>query len=258
MIAAGIDIGARTIKIVILKDGNILYKDKSLTGSRRTESVEQAWAQALKATGLKFEDMHKIVATGSGRTNPATHAHDQVNEVTAAAVGARRLDAGARTIVDVGAQEGRGIRLDAQGKVQDFVVDEKCAVGAGSLTESVSRALDVKVEELGPLSLRSGKGVHLSTQCAVVAESEVLSLVQARTPKEEIARGTHDAIAGRLGSLVRRIGVQDDVVLIGGVARNPGFVDALKRNLETEIVVPEDPEYVAALGAALIASNGSV
>ena len=257
MIAAGIDVGARTTKIVILKDGSTVYKNKVLTRTRRGESAEQAWAQALKATGLKFDDIQRIVATGSGRTNPATHAHDQASEFAAAAKGARYLDSKARTVVDVGAEEGRGVRLDAEGMVRDFVVNEKCAAAAGSFTESMSRVLGISLEELGALSLKSTNMVPVNAQCAVFAESEVASLLQAETPKEDIARAIHDSIAGRIGSLVRRMGIQDDVVLVGGMAKDPGFVDALRRALETNIVVPQDPEFVPALGAALIACIGS-
>jgi benzoyl-CoA reductase subunit D len=182
-------------------------------------------------------------------------AHDEVTEVGADAKGATFLFPTARTVIDVGAEEGRGIRCDENGKVVDFVVNEKCAAGAGAFTEAMARALELKLEEMGALSLQATKAVPMNAQCTVFAESEVVSLVHAKTPKTDIVRAVHDAIASRIISMVRRVGVEKEVVLIGGMARNIGFVDSLKRGLEMDLVVPDEPEFVGALGAALIAAE---
>ena len=166
-----------------------------------------------------------------------------------------RLYPDARTVIDVGAEEGRAIRCNPEGKVLDFALNEKCAAGAGAFTEAMSRALEVNIEEFGSMSLQSENAVPMNAQCAVFAESEVVSLIHQRTPKADIARAVHDAIASRITSMVRKIGFEPDVVLIGGVANNPGFLDSMRRDLETEIMVPDNPEFVGALGAALAAAE---
>ena len=139
--------------------------------------------------------------------------------------------------------------------VMDFALNEKCAAGAGAFTEAMSRALEVSVEELGQMSLRSEKATPMNAQCAVFAESEVVSLLHNKTPKEDISRAVHDAIASRIVSLARKVGFEPDVVFIGGVAHNAGFVDSLERALECKVTIPEHPEYVGAYGAALAAAE---
>jgi benzoyl-CoA reductase subunit D len=254
MITAGIDMGSKTVKVVILKDGKIIGKAITLAGFEAKESAEKAFALALKDAGIKKEDLGAIVATGAGRKH-APHTDREVTEVGADAKGATTLYPNARTIIDVGAEEGRAIRCGEGGKVIDFALNEKCAAGAGAFTESMSRALEVPVQELGPLSLRSTKTIPMNAQCAVFAESEVVTLVHAKTAKEDIARAVHDAIASRIVSLARKVGFEPDVVLIGGVAYNSGFVSSLERALETKVFIPENPEFIGAYGAALVATE---
>ena len=157
---------------------------------------------------------------------------------------------------DVGAEEGRTIRCDETGKVIDFAFNEKCAAGAGTFAEGMARALQVPLKELGPLAQTSKAAVQMNAQCAVFAESEVVTLIHAKTPREDIARAVLDAIASRIISMVRKVGFEKDVALIGGMAHNPGYVEAMKRGLEMDVHVPEEPEYVGALGAALAAMEG--
>jgi len=255
MITAGIDVGAKTIKVMLLKDSETLAKTKILAGLDTRSTLDRAFAEALEAGGgLERKDLDFVVGTGSGR-EVVSVADDQVTEVGAAARGACSLFATARTVIDVGADEGRAVRCNESGRVEDFAVNEKCAAGAGTFTEAMARALEVDLEELGRMSLRSNKAVPMNAQCTVFAESEVVSLLHAKTPKEDISRAVHDAMASRITSMVRKVGLQDDVVLIGGLARNVGFIDSMKRGLETAILVPPEPEYVGALGAALIAAD---
>jgi benzoyl-CoA reductase subunit D len=183
-------------------------------------------------------------------------ANDDVTVVVADARGANWLFPSARTVIDVGAEEGRGIRCGPGGKVVDFVLNEKCAAGAGTFTETMARTLELKLEDMGRLSLASQKAIPMNTQCAVFAESEVVSLLHAKTAKEDIARAIHDAIASRISSLAKTVGLEKDVILIGGLTRNVGFVDSLRKSLEIELLIPEEPEFVGALGAALIAASG--
>lgn len=254
MITAGIDMGAKTIKVVILNDGQVASKSILLGGLDTRQAAEKAFDEALKRAKLSFDEIEHITATGAGRRG-APLARDEVTEVGGDAKGATFLFPAARTVIDVGAEEGRGIRCDSNGKVVDFVINEKCAAGAGAFIEAMARALELKLEEMGELSLQSTKAVPMNAQCVVFAESEVVSLVHAKTPKADIVRAVHDAIASRIISMVRRAGVEKEVLLIGGMAKNIGFVDSLQRGLEMDLVVPEEPEFVGALGAALIAAE---
>ena len=254
MTSAGVDIGAKTIKIVILKDGVVVAKSMTPAGYEVRNSLEKAWSDIESASGVSVKDIQSIIATGAGRKE-AIFAHDNVTEVRAASVGANNLEPDVRTVIDVGAEEGRAIKIDHTGRVIDFAVNEKCAAGAGAFTEAMARALEVPLEEMGPLSLQSTNKVAMNAQCAVFAESELVTLVHAQTPKPDMARAIHDAIADRIGSMVRRVGQEEKIMLIGGVAKNIGFSTSLKSNLETEILIPADPEYVGAYGAALIAAS---
>ncbi|MBW1711726.1 MAG: CoA activase [Deltaproteobacteria bacterium] len=255
MITAGIDVGAKTVKIVLLKDGKeIVGKALVTAGTDVKKSIEDTWLRLQEKTGIKPDDISAIVATGAGKSD-AANITKTVTEVGADAKGGVFFFPEARTVIDVGAEEGRAIRVDAQGKVVDFAINEKCAAGAGAFTEAMARALEVGIEELGPLSLKSTQEVAMNAQCAVFAESELVTLVHAKTPKPDMARAIHNAIADRITSMVRRVGMEEKIVLIGGVAKNVGFVDSLNQQLGTEVLIPEDNEFVGALGAALIAAE---
>ena len=251
MLSAGIDIGAKTTKVVILKDGEeVLARSSVLTGFDQKASAEGAFEQALQKAKAARSELKYIVSTGVGR-KAAPYISGDVTEVSADAKGGYFLFPSARVIVDVGAEEGRAVRCDARGNIKDFAVNEKCAAGGGSFVEAMARALEVSIEEFAELSLKSTANIPMNAQCVIFAESEAVSLIHAKTPRQDISRAIHDAIADRIASMVRRVGIEKDIILIGGVARNRGFVDALNRNLELEVIVPEEPEYVSALGAAL-------
>lgn len=256
MITAGIDLGAKNVKAVILEDGVIKGKAVRAAGLEQAESAQACLEQAAENAGVTLEAIDYILSTGAGR-KAATSADSNVTEVGADAMGIISLMPEVRTVIDVGAEEGRGIKIKENGKVVDFAVNEKCAAGAGSFAESMSRALEVSLEEFGIMSLKSDKSIPMNAQCTVFAESEVVSLVHAQTPKEDISRAVHDAIASRVSSMVRRVGIEHKVALVGGVSYNPGFLASLRRILDCEILVPEDPEYVGALGAAIIAVERS-
>ncbi len=256
MITAGIDVGAKTVKALILKDGQVIAQSIRLGGFDQEESVQKVFAEAMGEASLSRDDIQHVTATGAGRKS-VPFADDEVTEVGADARGVNFLFPSARTIVAVGAEEGRAVRSDEKGKVVDFAINEKCAAGAGAFTEAMARALEISIEEMGPLSLQSTKTVPMNAQCTVFAESEVVSLVHAKTPKPDMARAVHDAIANRIISMVRRVGVEPEVALVGGMGKNIGFVDSLRRGLEMEILVPDEPEFVGALGAALVAADNA-
>lgn len=254
MITIGIDAGAKNTKVIILKDRKVLAKSSVLTGFDQKVAAEKALNQALKEAGLSRNNLEHITVTGTGKEE-IDFKNSTISEVGANAKAANTIFPSARTVIDVGAEEGRAIKINQKGKVVDFAINEKCAAGAGTFTETMARALEIKVEEMGALSLKSQKAVPMNAQCAVFAESEVVSLIHAKHSKEDIARAVHDAIADRIASMSRKIGIEKDVALVGGVAKNIGFVDSLKKNLGFDLLIPDDPEFTGALGAALVAAE---
>lgn len=254
MITAGIDFGAKNVKVVVLKDGKIVGKGTALTGFDLKIAAKDASEMALKAAGLKLDDIAHITETGIGQGS-VEFAKDTISEVGANAKAGVKLLPSARTIIDVGAEEARAVKCNESGSMEDFVVNERCAAGAGAFVEAMSRALEVELEKMGPMSLEATEAVPMNAQCTVFAESEVVSLIHAQTPKANIARAIHDAIAERVVSMVRRLGITEDVLLVGGLAYDVGFVDSMKRGLGVEVHVPENPEYVSAYGAALVAQE---
>lgn len=255
MIVAGIDVGGKNVHAVITKNGDILAKMEAPSGIKKAEAAEQLYNEALKQAGLKREDVSRVVATGSSGQR-VTFADGVIPDAAADARGVIRLIPSARTIIDVGAEEGRAIKINPEGRVLDFAINEKCAAGTGTFVDTMARALEIPVEEMAKLSLQSTRSIPMNAQCAVFGESEVVSLIHQKTPKHDIARAVHDAIAGRIGSVARIVGLEDDIVMIGGVAKNVGFVESLKRDTGAEVKVPDDPDFVGALGAAAAAVAG--
>lgn len=261
MITAGVDVGAKFVKIVMLKDAKVLTKAKASIGFDIGRSVNDLFERTLKEAGLSRNDLQRVIATGMGRRavlgKPPISADEAVSEVVADAAGAYSVVPTVKTVIDVGAEEGRGIKIEG-GKVKDFVINERCAAGAGTFIEAMARALEVNVEEIGSLSLKSMNTISMNAQCCVFAESEVVSLIHSKKmSREDIAKAIHDAIAGRICSMILRIGVEKDVVLIGGLALNTGFSQSLQKGLNTDIIVPEFPEFVGALGAAVMAAKSA-
>jgi len=254
MITAGVDIGNKFTKVVIVKDGKIVSKAMELTGFDPAGAADKAYAAALSEGNKARGDVAKVVATGAG-AGEAKFADDVVTVVGADAKGAFAAFPAARTVIDVGAEEGRAIRINDSGKIVDFAINEKCAAGAGSFIESMARALEVPLEEMGPLALKADKSIAMNAQCVVFAESEVVSLVHAKTRKENISKAVHDAISARVVSMVRRIGVEKEVLMIGGVAKNVGFVKGLSDGLDAKVNILDEPEFVSAFGAALAAAE---
>ena len=157
--------------------------------------------------------------------------------------------------MDIGAEEVRAVKLDENGEILDFATNEKCAAGAGSFIEAMARALEVPLEEMGLLALRSEKEININAQCVIFAESEVIGLIHSKAEKSDISRAIHDSIASRIVSMIRRIGINEDIAIFGGLGYNPAFREAIKRELKiNELFIPDTPEYGAAVGAAIIAA----
>ncbi|NMG55184.1 acyl-CoA dehydratase activase [Aromatoleum aromaticum] len=266
MITAGIDMGSRSVKVVLLEKINVEGAPQLKYAVKKAhlmmpgdldpdQAAERAFDEALEAAGIARSDVRTVFATGAGRKAVA-FATEGVTEMTAGAKGAHYMFPKARTVVDVGAEEGRGIKTDAQGKATDFAGNEKCAAGAGSFAEAMSRALQLTLKEFGEASLQSDKTIPMNAQCTVFAESEVVSLIHSSTPKEDIAKAVLDAVASRVCAMVRRVGIEGEVVLIGGMVHNPGFVQSLKNAMEVDrISLPDMPEFISALGCALSAAE---
>ena len=161
----------------------------------------------------------------------------------------------ARTIIDIGAEEARAVKCDEKGIMIDFIINERCAAGAGTFIEAMARALEVKLEEMGPLSLKAERASPINATCVIFGESDIVTLIHRQESKPEIARAIFDAMADRVSSMVHKLGINPDVVLVGGVAKDIGFVASLKRKLGIDVLIPEHPEFAGALGAALIAAN---
>ena len=254
MITAGIDCGARRTKTIMMKDGQIIGRGNVLTGFDQNRAIMASWEVALMDAGLSEGDVEKRCGTGSGK-QCIQHA-GLVNDIKAIAKGTLYFFPKVRTVADVGAEEVRAIKIDHNGTVVDFAINEKCAAGGGAFIEAMARALEVDLEEMGPLCLRSHKEIPLNAQCVIFAESEVVGLIHAKTEKADISKAIHDAMASRIVSMIRRIGVNEDVAMVGGVAHNPGFVEAMKRELGLDTIhIFEAPEYGAAVGAALVAAE---
>ena len=255
MITAGIDCGAKNTKTVIMKNGKIIGKGKVLTGFDQNKAITESWEMALKDAGISVNDIKSTYGTGSGK-DAIKNAQGKINDIKAMGKGAHYFFPKARTVVDVGAEEGRAEKLDEHGNALDFAINEKCAAGAGAFIEAMGRALETPLEQMGPLALKSNKEIPMNAQCAIFAESEVVGLIHAKTEKHDISKSIHDAMASRIVSMIRRIGVNEDVVMMGGVAYNPGFVEAMKRQLGLQnLYLPDVPEYGMAVGAAIVAAE---
>ncbi|MGD6805468.1 MAG: acyl-CoA dehydratase activase [Candidatus Bathyarchaeia archaeon] len=254
MITVGMDLGTQRVKAVVLKDGAVVGRGQAFSGFDPTKAAQEAVNTALNEANLKLSDVNHFAATGSA-VDMAPYEHSTVSMMGADAKAGVFLVPNARTIVDVGAEEARAVKTDERGVMVDFVVNERCAAGAGAFIEAMARALEVKLEEMGPLSLKAERASPINASCVIFGESDVVSLIHRQESKPEIARAVFDAMADRISSMIHRLGINPEVVLVGGVAKDPGFVASLNRKLGLNVVIPENADYAGALGAALIAAT---
>jgi benzoyl-CoA reductase subunit D len=254
MITVGMDLGTQRVKAVVLKDNNVIARGQAFSGFDPAKAAEEAVGKALKGVSLKISDVDYFVATGAGM-ELAPYANSTVSMMGADAKAGVYLFPKARTIIDVGAEEARAVKCDEKALMIDFVVNERCAAGAGAFIEAMARALEVKLEEMGPLSLKAERASPINATCVIFGESDVVSLIHRQESKPEIALAVFDAMADRISSMVHRLSVIPDVVLIGGAAKDVGFVASLKRKLGIDILIPDFPDYAGALGAALTAAT---
>jgi predicted CoA-substrate-specific enzyme activase len=253
MYFVGIDIGALTVKAVIL-DGSGTVAASDLARSRHdSRRVAARLVEGmLVREGIAIAEVGYTVVTGYGRVTYDA-ANEEVSEITCHARGANHLFPTARTVIDIGGQDSKVIRVHPRGYVTDFAMNDKCAAGTGRFLEVLADALEVRVEELGSLSQQSQHPVTISSTCTVFAESEVIGQMSRGVPKADIVAGIHAAIANRVAGLAGQVGLEEAVVMTGGVAQNVGVVRSLEKQIGLPIHLPPEPQLVGALGAALLA-----
>ena len=257
MYFAGIDVGSLSTETVLVDEsGAVLGYNIRATGANSRKAAAASFEGLLAELGIAREAIAATVATGYGRIS-VPFADRQITEITCHAAGMISLLPEARTIIDIGGQDSKSIRINEQGKVQDFVMNDKCAAGTGRFLEVMARTLEVDLDEMGGISLRSANEVRVSSMCTVFAESEVVSLIAEGHPIEDILRGVHRAIADRTVALVERIGVAPVVTMSGGVAKNVGVRACIEERLGQTLALVEEPQIVGALGAALLAQRGA-
>lgn len=254
MITAGIDIGSLYAKVVVVQDGAVVAWHQRPSGTDERCSGEELLREALRPLGAAASDLACVAATGAGRSEVGV-AREQVTEVLAAARGAHHLYPAAQGVVEMGGESTRAARFGADGGVLEFAINDKCASGTGVFLDAMAQLMGVTLEEMGPLSLTSTCDLVYSSTCVVFAESEVVSAIHRRTPRQDILRGIHRAIAQRVFGLVGRLGLGDGCVAAGGLARNPGIVACLEEFMQQRLIVPAQPQLVTALGAALVAAE---
>ncbi len=254
---AGIDVGSLSTDVVLLDGrGKVVGHAITATGASTLKASKEALARALYLAKGRPSDIAFTVSTGYGR-EAVPSADLKVTEITCHARGARRLFPKAATVLDIGGQDSKVIRLLPDGKVTDFAMNDKCAAGTGRFLEVMARTLEMDLELMGHRSLASRKSLSVSSMCTVFAESEVISLIASGASPEDIAWGVHLAIADRIAALAERVGCAAPAVMTGGVAKNPAARKALENRFGIRLLVPEEPQLAGALGAALIAREKS-
>jgi predicted CoA-substrate-specific enzyme activase len=250
MLVAGIDIGSGTTKCVVVDDAGT---PRARAAARTKADFEKVAAEVLAEAraGAGGEDVGYVATTGLGRYAIASR-DIQITDLTCGARGAASIVPSTRYVLDIGAQCSRAIKLREGGKVKEFHMNEKCAAGSGGFLERAAKYLEVTVADIGPLSLSAGRPQAISSVCAVLAESEIINHVSEGVAVEDILRGIHDSLSDRALSLLKRVGLDGDVTFIGGVALQEGMVASLRARLGVPVHVPADPQFTAALGAALL------
>src|SRR5512145_79578 len=251
--AAGVDVGSTQTKAVVIDEGRgIVGRALTDTGANVMRAAETAFHQALADGGVPEEEIEFVVGTGYGRYK-VTFGNTQVTEISCHARGAVQLFPRTRTVLDMGGQDTKAIRVQSTGEIIDFCMNDKCAAGTGRFLGAAAVALDLPLGDLGPTALRGERAVKISTTCTVFAESEVLSWLGKGKKIEDILLGVHESIAARSIGLLRRVGIDPEVTFTGGVAKNNGMIEALNKGLNLKVNVSAESHFMGALGAALFA-----
>ncbi|VAX41007.1 Similar to benzoyl-CoA reductase subunit D [hydrothermal vent metagenome] len=251
--AAGVDVGSTQTKAIIIDEqGRIVGRSLIDTGANVVQAAENAYSKALHEQQISEDEVEFIIGTGYGRYR-VTFGNTQVTEISCHGRGAVHMFPNTRTVLDMGGQDTKAIRVSPSGEIDDFCMNDKCAAGTGRFLGAASSALDIPLDELGATALRHTKAVRISTTCTVFAESEVLSWLGKGKKVEDILWGVHQSIAVRSFSLMRRVGLDEEITFTGGVARNIAMIEAMEEKLGVTLNVSEESHYMGALGAALYA-----
>jgi predicted CoA-substrate-specific enzyme activase len=235
------------------ESGNLLAVIKGLTGPEHRQLANEVMQDALNQASLSIEAISYVVATGYGRFN-VPFADRQITELSCHARGVSSLFPNVRTVIDIGGQDAKCMRI-ANNRLMDFAMNDRCAAGTGRFLEVTAATLGIKLEYMGDMSLKATKKIKISSMCTIFAQQEIVALLSQGEKPENILAGLHDALASRTAALARRLGIEPDVVLTGGVAKNTGMVKAMQVNLECDILIPEEPLTTGALGAAILAKE---
>jgi len=256
MIYAGCDVGSLTAKAVIMKEGKIIGKSIILAKASPEESSDEVINVALKEAGLNMNDITYTVTTGYGR-DQIPFSDVSRSEIACHARGAWWCHPATRTVIDIGGQDAKAIRVDNVGNVINYRYNDKCATGTGRFLEVMANALEVELEEMGEIGSKSTKQLNLSNQCVIFAETEVVSLINEGEEVADIVNGLNRSLTNRVAALANSIGTEDEVVFTGGVAKNKGVSDALGKALKCKFATinGHDPQLNGALGAALLAQE---
>jgi predicted CoA-substrate-specific enzyme activase len=247
---AGIDVGSTMTKTVILNQG-IIASIIGPTGPEHRRLANQVMDEALKKAAISFQSITYIVSTGYGRIN-VPFADKQYTEITCQAKGVVNLFPKAKTVIDIGGQDIKAIKVDATGKTIDFVMNDKCAAGTGRFIEVIADTLGVPLDKVGDLSLQSKNPAKISNICTIWAQQEVAASLAQGVPISDLLAGVHQSLADRISRMVNRLRVEEAVIVTGGGAKNKGLLKALSEQLGHKILVPEEPLITGALGAALL------
>jgi predicted CoA-substrate-specific enzyme activase len=256
MIVAGCDIGSLTSKAVILNNDKIIESIIIKSKVKPGESADEVMKQALDGAGLSTKDIEYCVGTGYGRDR-ISFVNEAITEIACHGKGAQWLVPSARTVLDIGGQDCKAMRLDARGGMVKFTANDKCASGTGRFLEVMARVLGIGLADLGEMSLLSKTPITLASACTVWAQADVIQYLNNKVPIEDIAAGVNSAMASRMAVIVNNIGFERDVVMTGGVAKNSGVVAALEKMLGIRIkrIIRADPQLAGAIGAALFAKE---
>lgn len=253
MLYAGIDIGSQSTDVVIIDENKKIVGCSVVpSGAVHSDAALKAFDIACQQAKCKIDDIEYIVSTGYGRKNVA-FAQKNITEITCHVKGTFFLNPNIRTILDIGGQDSKVIKVGSDGTVLDFFMNEKCAAGTGRFLETIGRVLDIDLEDMGPKALESKKSVKLSSTCTVFAESEVISKIAEGEMIEDILNGVHESISDRAIAMLQKLGIEDAIAMTGGVAKNVGVVSCISKKLKTDIYVPNEPQIIGALGAAIFA-----
>lgn len=255
LITAGIDIGSTSAQAVILKNNTILSFSNIGAGIDKKETANKALDLALQGTDITRKDINYMVGTGYGRYQ-VPGADKNVTEITCHARGAHYFFPKARTVLDMGGQDCKAMSCDEDGRVTAFVMNEKCAAGTGRSMEVIAKLFDIHLEDIGPMSLDIKENPpQLGSTCVIFAKSEALRMLRSGVPRNVVLAAYCDALVQRILLLLQRVGVKDDMVISGGIAKNAGVVKRIENNLTTRAYICFEPQIVGAVGAAIIAQK---